>query len=398
MPIHPLFRFVSLIAIVLPVAPGVLAQQGAPAALAGIHTQADLDAAIAATSDPGARSALQSHSAALLAAAAKKPHVDAVIATLDKASGSYEKVNTTPEALKQVFGIDLPIFNTLKGVNLSSTALGIKAKREVDPFDHAFYEHLGQIPEIESLVILHTTAQNDDLVEVAKLKNLRLLNITNQSKLNDEGLAHLAGLKQLERFSFVGTSMTGKPFKDFAGWTHLKNCSFRGSKIDDEGLKQLCEHFPALEGLVLAHADFTDAASIHLASLKNLKSFEIGTHKATPECLRNIVALPIEYLQLGEQLGGPVGIAIVKDMKTLRRLTITSAKDLTESEVGVLAGMAQLEHLELGSWDLTDERLPTLQRFAFLKTMRLVRYSSPYTPETRAKVQGVLPQVKIAFD
>jgi hypothetical protein len=311
----------------------------------------------------------------------KKAHVEAVVAILDKAGGSYEKTG-----------------DSLKMVNLSSAKLGIKAKREVDPFDHAFYVELGQIPEIESLTILNTTATNEDLIEVAKLKNLKSLNIINQAKMNDEGLAHLAGLTQLERFGFIGTFMTGKPFKDFVGWTALKSCSFRGSKIDDEGLKQLCEHFPHLESLVLAHADFTDAAAVHLATLKNLKNFEIGTQKATPECLRNIVPLPIEYLQLGEQFGSAAGVAIIKDMKTLRRLTITSAKEYTDADIGQVAGMTQLEHVEFGSLDLTDARLPLLKKFAFLKSMRLVRSGNPYPPEVRTKVQAVLPAVKIAFD
>lgn len=363
-----------------------------------IKTQADLDAAIAAAKEPAKKNALQAHTAAIQAAIAKKPHVDAVIATLGKASATFEKINTTPEALKQAAGGDLPVFDTLKTVSLANSALGIKAKRETDPFDHAFYEHLGQITDLESLAILHTTAQNADLVEVAKLKNLKVLNITNQSKLNDEGLAHLAGLKNLERFAYVGTSMTGKPFKNFDGWTKLKSSSFRGSKIDDEGIKELCEHFGTLESISLAHAHFTDAAAVHLAKLKNLKGLELGLSKgASPEALRNVTSLPLEYLQLGEGVGTPAGVAIIKDIPTLRKLTITGAKDYTDADVTAVAGMKQLEHVELGSWDLTEERLPILAKFAHLKSMRLVRYSNPYTPEVQAKVQAVLPKVAIVF-
>ncbi len=103
-------------------------------------------------------------------------------------------------------------------------------------------------------------------------------------------------------------------------------------------------------------------------------------------------------MQLGEGVGNPAGVAIIKSMPTLRRLTLTDAKPLTDADVLVLADMKQLEHLELGSWDLTDERLPVLAHFAHLKSMRLVRYSNPYTPETRGKVQATLPNVKIAFD
>lgn len=40
----------------------------------------------------------------------------------------------------------------------------MKGKRETDPFDQAFYEHLGHISDLESLTILNTTAQNDWLI------------------------------------------------------------------------------------------------------------------------------------------------------------------------------------------------------------------------------------------
>lgn len=364
-----------------------------PAALAA-KTQADFDAAVAATRDP----ALKVHTAAITTALLRKSEVDVIVATVSKAGGTFAKKNVTPEALKKALGTELAIFDTLKMVNLASSGQRIKGKRESDPFDHAFYEHLGQLTDLESLTILNTTVQNDDLIEVAKLKNLQVLKIINQSKLTDEGLAHLARLNQLSRLSIVGTTITGQPFKDFAGWTNLKTASFRASKIDDQGLEELCDHFPNLESLSLAHTQFTDAGAVHLAKLKNLKGFEIGTRHATPECLRNLLTLPIEYLQLGEGVGTPAAIAIVKDLKTLRRLTITGARDITDAEMAVVAGMTQLEHVELGAWDLTEARLPVLQRFAFLKSMRLVRPNDPYKPDIRAKVQAILPKVDIRFD
>jgi len=133
--------------------------------------QAELDALIASTKDPAQKSVLQAHSAVILAACTKKAHIGAVVATLVKASGTYEIVNTTPDAIKQAFGRDVSLFDTLKFVNLSNTTLGIKGKRTEDPFDHAFYEHLGEISDLESFTILNTTAHNEDLIPVAKLKN-----------------------------------------------------------------------------------------------------------------------------------------------------------------------------------------------------------------------------------
>lgn len=364
-------------------------------ALGGIKTQADLTAVIAATTDPAAKRALQTHAAAILAAAAKKPHVDFVTATLDKAPGSYTKTNTAPADLKTALGDTAAIFDTLKMVNLGSAALGIKGKRETDPFDQAFYEHLGHISDLESLTILNTTAQNDWLIPLTNLHALTRLDIINQAKLNDTGLAHLASLTQLERFAYIGTSMTGKPFKDFAGWTKLKSSSFRGSRIDDEGLMHLCDRFPTYETLSLAHAHFSDAAAVHLAKLKNLKGLELGSTKATSQTLRHLLGLPLEYFQLGEGVDSAGCIDVLKEIKTLKRLTLSNGKTLTDADLKTVAGMTHLEHLELGGLPLPPERLPVLKQFAFLKSMRLV---PPYAKEVQASIKEMLPKVALRFE
>ena len=371
------------------------AQSPATALLTKVKTAADLEATITATGDAATKRALRTHAAAILAAAAKKPHVDFVTAALDQAPGSYTKTNTTPAELKQALGAESALFDTLKVVNLGSATLGIKAKRETDPFNLEFYEHLGHLTDLEFLTIINTTAENAWLVPLANLHSLSNLTIINQAKLNDTGLAHLAGLKQLERFAYIGTSMTGKPFKDFQGWTRLKSSSFRGSQIDDEGLRYLCERFPNYETLSLAHAKFTDAGAANLAKLTHLKGLELGSTKATSQSLRHLLNLPLEYFQLGEGVDAPDSIVIIKELKTLKRLTLTHCKALTDAELQVLAGMKHLEHLELGSLLLTTERLPTLKRFAFLKSMRLV---PPYPKELQDGIKAVLPGVALRFD
>lgn len=365
--------------------------------LASIKTKADLDALIA-RSEGVKKRALEAHAKEILAAATLKPHVDYVMATLEKAPGRFEKINFTPSALKDALGFNSQLFDSLKLVDLANASLSVKGKLAVDPFDQTFYDHLGEITHLESLSILHTTARNDCLKPLGKLTSLKSLNIINQRELDDEGLAHLAGLKQLERLGYIGTRMTGKPFKDFKGWTNLKSCSFRGSSIDDAGLQALCEAFPNLETISLAHAHFTDAAAIHLASLKHLKGLEIASREATPKCLIHVVSLPLEYLQTGDGLDAPAGIAIIPQMKTLKKLVLTGAKAITPADLQLVVGMKHLEHVELGDFEITLERLPILQAFAFLKSMRIVRNNPPNSEEMKSKLQGVLPGVAIKFE
>ena len=368
-----------------------------PAALATVKTQRDLEAVIAATTDADLKQALQKHAVALLAAAERHAHVEAVMHAVEASPGKVEKINTTPESLKKAAGGDIAIFDTLKLVDLAMPNAGPHDHRKVDPYNAAFFEHLGHIQTLESLNIIATKLSDEWIAPLGKLTNLKSLRFTNNGKLTDVGLEHLAGLKNLETFSFVGTGMQGHAYAKFAGWTRLIKVSHRGSSIDDEGLRQLCEHLPNLESISLAHAKFTDAGAVHLAKLTKLKRLEIGTRNATPSCLQHITKLPLEYLQLGDGLDTPEGIALIKDMPTLRSLTLTNAKALTDADLKVVASITQLEHLELGGINLPDERLALLKDFAFLKSMRLVPSSTPFTLETQAKIKLLLTKTELQF-
>jgi len=310
------------------------------------------------------------------------PHVEAVIRAVEGAKGKVEKTEDG---------------KSLKLVDLAVPGAGPHDHRKVDPYDAAFFEHLSYITTLESLNVIATKFNDAWMPNIAKLTNLKTLRFTNNGKLSDAGMAQLAGLKDLEQFSFVGTQITGRAYAKFEGFTKLARVSHRGSSIDDEGLMQLCDHLPNLENLSLAHAKFTDAAAPNLAKLTKLKGLELGTSNATSQTLKHIAKLPLEYLQLGEGFDSPESIPFIKDLSTLRRLTFTNAKPLTDADLKVIAGMKQLEQLELGKIELSDARLAFFKDFAFLKSMRLVPVKEPFTPETEAKLKALLPKTTLLF-
>ena len=310
------------------------------------------------------------------------PHVEAVIRAVEGAKGKVEKTEDG---------------KSLKLVDLAVPGAGPHDHRKVDPYDAAFFEHLSYITTLESLNVIATKFNDAWMPNIAKLTNLKTLRFTNNGKLSDAGMAQLAGLKNLEQFSFVGTQITGRAYAKFEGFTKLARVSHRGSSIDDEGLKQLCDHLPNLENISLAHAKFTDAAAPNLAKLTKLKGLELGTMNATPQTLKHIAKLPLEYLQLGEGFDSPESIPFIKDISTLRRLTFTNAKPLTDADLKVVAGMKQLEQLELGKIELSDARLAFFKDFAFLKSMRIIPVKEPFTPETEAKLKALLPKTTLLF-
>jgi hypothetical protein len=317
-----------------------------------------------------------------VSAYALDPHAEAVARIVTGAKG---KVELTADG------------QSIKLIDLNVPGAGPHDHRKDDPYDAAFFEHVGHLSSLESLNIIATKFNDDWMPSVAKLTNLKVLRFTNNGKLTDAGMAQLSGLRNLENFSFVGTQMTGKAYAQFEGFTKLTRVSHRGSSIDDEGLRQLCDHLPNLESISLAHAKFSDAGAPHLARLTKLKGLELGTSKATPQALKHIAKLPLEYLQLGEGFEPGACIPLIKDLDTLRRLTLTNAQGITDADLQALGEFKQLTHLEIGKMPLPDERIPALKPFAFLKTMRLVPAKAPFTPEQQAQIQSLLPTTKVEF-
>ena len=319
---------------------------------------------------------------ATASAYAADPHAEAVVRIVTGAKGKVE-LTTDGQGVKLI--------------DLNVPGAGPHDHRKDDPYDAAFFEHVGHLTTLESLNIISTKFNDEWMAPIGKLTNLKVLRFTNNGKITDAGMVQLAGLKNLETLSIVGTHITGKAYAQFEGFTKVTRVSHRGSSIDDEGLRQLCDHLPNLESLSLAHAKFTDVGAPHLAKLTKLKGLEVGASKATPQALTHIAKLPLEYLQLGEGFESVACIAIIKDITTLRRLTLTNAQAITNADLLVIAGLTQLIHLEIGKMPLPDERIPALKPFAFLKSIRLVPAKAPFTPEQQAKIQAMLPQTKIDF-
>ena len=310
-------------------------------------------------------------------------HVEAVIRTVEGAKGRVEKTGDG---------------QSLKLVDLAVPQTGPHDQRKDDPYDAAFFEHLGHLTTLESLNVISTKANDEWIAPLGRLTNLKTLRFTNNGRLTDAGMAQLAGvMKGLEGFAFVGTAMTGSAYAQFDVLTKLVRVTHRGSSIDDEGLKELCAHLPNLEYISLAHSRFTDAGAPNLAKLTKLKGLDIGSSKATPDALVHITKLPLEFLELGDNFATAASIPVVKAIATLRRVTITHLAKVTDAELKTIAGLSQLESLELDDVPFTEERVPVLKDFAFLKVLKLVDRKNGYPAETQAKIKALLPEVEVKF-
>ncbi len=404
--------------------------------LSKVSSRADLEAVIAATEDAALKQALKDHTPAILIAAEQHPHVLAVIHTIESAPGTYTKANLTPATLKKAAGGELAIFDTLTLVSTSIANGKAHAYRDSkdDPYDAAFLEHLGHIPSLESVKIVATKIEDAWLPPLLKLKNLKSLSMEGTARglkgnpalgdpslarlrtleqcpgltslelayfgqATDAGLEQLSGLKNLESFTFRGTTIKGHGYAKLEGWTKLKRINYHSTGLDDEGLGHVCDRFPNLEFIKLWHSKLlTDASAEHLRKLKRLTGIEISCSKATAGLIRTLRELPMEYIALEYGVNSPAADAIetVKAIPTLRRLKL-AANTLPDADLAAIAGAVQIQELSLSDLDLPEARAPLLQAFAHLKSLTLIRYGKGYPEETQAKIKTLLPTVAVTF-
>ena len=409
--------------------------QAATPDLSKITSRADLEALIASTPEPVLKKALVDHANEVLSAAERQPHVAAVIRTIEGAPGAFTKINTTPEELKRAAGGEIPLFDTLTQVNTGIQAGKAHAYRSAaeDPFDAAFLEHLGHIPSLESVKIVATKIQDSWLPPLLKLKNLKSLSMEGRAvglpgqpalgdpsleqleqltpfegltslelayfaNATDAGLERLAGLKNLESFTFRGSPVKGHGFAKFKGWTKLTRINFHSNTLDDEGLGYVCENFPNLEFIKLWHSKLiTDASAEHLGKLKKLTGIEISCSKASAGLLKHLHQSSLEYAAIEYGVNSPAADAIanVKAIPTLRRLKLGGA--LTDAELSSLAGATQLHELSVEMRELSEERLQQLQSFSFLKSLTLTLRGKGFPNDVQERVKALLPKVDVKF-
>lgn len=410
--------------------------QAAAPDLSRVATQADIEAVIASTKDAGLKKSLAHHADVILAAAKRHPHVEEVMRTIESAPGAYTKINTTPEALKKAAGGEIAIFDTLTAMSTSIMNGKAHAYRDAkdDPYDAAFIEHLGHISSLESVKIVATKIDDSWLPPLLNLKSLKSFSMEGTARglkgnpslgdlslarlqtleqcsglsslelayfgqATDAGLEKLAGLKNLESFTFRGSPIKGHGFAKFQGWTKLKRINFHSNSLDDEGFGHVCAQFPNLEFIKLWHSKLlTDASAEHFKKLKKLTGIEISCSKSTAGLIRHLSELPMEYVALEYGVNAPADEAIdtMKAIPTLRRLKL-ACNSFTDANLSALAGLSQVQELTLSDLDLPVSRIPQLRSFSHLKTLSLVRYGKGYPEEIQAKIKAILPKVDVQF-
>jgi hypothetical protein len=219
---------------------------------------------------------------------------------------------------------------------------------------------------------------DDDFRQLTRLSRLKMLSLSNC--LNDERVALLANLAELEYLQTNLAQITDDGIKPLARLKSLQNLKFfhPGKSFSGSGLAHLAE-LPNLQSLTVAGSlAFNDNGMAAVARLTGLKEFRTWHAGGTDEGVRKLKELKnLKSLYLGQ------------------RLTYKPPACPTDATVAILADMQSLESLQLDEARLTFAALQQLKRLPALKKLTLGGIDLPQGEVE--KLRRELPHVKVEW-
>jgi len=217
-----------------------------------------------------------------------------------------------------------------------------------------------------------------DFRQLGRLAHLKTLDLNNC--LNDDRLAQLTGLAELEYLQTNLAQVTDDGLKPLARLQNLRNVKFfhPGKAFSGAGLAYLAE-LPSLESLTVAGSlSFNDEGMAAVAKLTRLK--ELRTWHA------------------GQTLEGMKRLKDLKNLKRLylgQRLTYKPPACVSDEIISILVDMKSLEQLQLDEARLSLAALQQLKRLPALKKLTLGGIDIPRADVERLRKE--LPLVKIEW-
>ena len=100
--------------------------------------------------------------------------------------------------------------------------------------------------------------------------NLKFLDLSDNPRIADAGVAALAGLENLRYLNLSNTGVTGTGFKGRVDMVSLYQLTLNDCPVTDESLAAI-PHFPKLEELLLGRTNVTDKGLMSLIGWYSLR-------------------------------------------------------------------------------------------------------------------------------
>ncbi len=217
-----------------------------------------------------------------------------------------------------------------------------------------------------------------------------------KSRVDDAGLAHLQGCKNLTYLNLADTQATDAGLAYFQDCNNLVQLDLFRTKITDAGLAYF-KDCKALRFLDLNWTSVTDAGVAHFEGCKNLATLSLAHTKVSDAGLAHLKdCRNLSVLALGDLPIGDAGLAHLKDCKKLTTLNLDGTR-VSDAGLALLEDYKLLEFLLLdNNPKVSDAGLANLRGCKALKELKLMN-----TKVTAAGIHGLkraLPACKIVWN
>ncbi len=230
-------------------------------------------------------------------------------------------------------------------------------------------DRLKLLENIRSLNLLWTPIKKLEFLD--EMKNLESLQLGG-TKINDESLAHVKGLKKLQLLFLQGNysevDITDAGLENLKGLAELRLLEIYGTKATDVGIDHLrgllnLEYIAVgARGDGSGTSEITDKGLAIIASFPNLRQLKIHqthiTDAGLEQCTKKLPNLHL--LQLYETEITDAGLQYIKQLPALKKLYLGSAK-ITSAGLEHLKALSNLEELYLVGTKTTDAVVQSLQ-------------------------------------
>jgi hypothetical protein len=274
----------------------------------------------------------------------------------------------------------------LKELHFTESAITLKSLKLLSEFpslttvDTGGEEHsdehlsaLAAIPKLEKLSFwAHDEVTARGIKALTNCKKLSFLHLE-LWELDPAALAPLRDLPQLEELHFRLGFVSDKLAQELSEWKNVKRLTLGWTKaLTDEGLRSVAK-MTQLDSLGLQAAyGLTPDGMKHIATMTNLRALNLWGTKI-----------------------GEAGVENLKNLTNLRTLVLNtdSKAPITPNALTALAGMKDLEVLDLFDAKISDADLDALAKFTKLKQLDI--RGTQITREGAEQLRKKLPQAKI---
>ena len=226
----------------------------------------------------------------------KLKHVESLTLSGDSVSADVLRQLHRIGALKHMFlqsnrltNEDLAILASLKDT-LTSLVLSRSSRLNGDGLRHlASLDKLGML-HINEVALHLPSGTGEELASLAELKQLEILHLRN-TKVSDESLKHLANVQSLERIALIETAVSGIGFRHLTKLPKLIVAVLDASPITGDGLKEI-SNCPHLVNLSLNATLITDLDLQHLQALSELRVVSLNKTQVSEEGLQYLLRVP----------------------------------------------------------------------------------------------------------